>query len=59
MKGIENKKWASLSQLKEYLIKNKQKIISFNGICLETVKAKYSLGPDGLTIEKKENNGKV
>ena len=43
-KDILSKTWNSLTQLKEYLEKNtKEKIISFDGITLETNQAYYTL----------------
>jgi hypothetical protein len=53
MKGLEKKNWNSLSHLKEYLLKKKQKVVYFDGIYLETAKMRYSLGPDGLVTQKK------
>ena len=59
MKDLSKKNWGSLSQLKEYLQRKKQKIVYFDGIYLETTKVRYSLGPDGLITQEKGKNGKL
>ena len=57
MKDLTKKNWSSLSQLKEYLLKKRQKVVYYNGIYLETAKVRYSLGPDGLIAQEKGKNG--
>jgi len=49
MKNWEGKHWGSLAQLRDFLQNNtKIKVISFNGIYLETSVGTYALGPEGL-----------
>ena len=56
-KHFTEKNWSSLSQLKTFFNNQKgrgrEKVLSFVGPTLETNKAIYKLGPDGLIIEKK------
>lgn len=56
-KNFTEKNWSSLSQLKTFFNNQKgrgrEKVLSFVGHTLETNKAIYKLGPDGLIIEKK------
>ena len=56
-KHFTEKNWSSLSQLKTFFDNQKgrgrEKVFFFIGHTLETNKAIYKLGPDGLIIEKK------
>jgi hypothetical protein len=56
-KHFTEKNWSSLSQLNSFFNNQKgrgrEKVLSFIGHTLETNKAIYKLGPDGLIIEKK------
>lgn len=56
-KHFTEKNWSSLSQLKTFFDNQKgrgrEKVLFFIGHTLETNKAIYKLGPDGLIIEKK------
>ena len=55
-KPLTDRNWSSLSQLKTYFENQKgrgrERVLSFIGHTLETNKAVYKLGPDGLIIEK-------
>ena len=55
-KPLTDRNWSSLSQLKTYFENQKgrgrERVLSFIGHTLETNKAIYKLGPDGLIIEK-------
>ena len=51
-----NKNWNSLTDLKEYLTKNKiERIIYFDGLTLKTDKGNYGLAFGRLSFEKKNN----
>jgi len=54
--GHLNKKWNSLSDLKEFFDRNKQEtVLYYDGMILKTNKGNYGLSFGQLSFEKKNN----